>query len=313
MGSVKEKSFKEYEDYMEEKYQNNQAKTPNKKVITFLAEVISELLNNMRVHKEEKEFLQKVANNLYFCEYIKFNSDEYKKLQEEYNDYLQHANKSGEAWYLEQLLKHLKVLVSNYEILHNNVINVALSEIEERFSRKANSKIKELDKTIKENLIKSGEMLGDIADNSNAKRYLDYARKNRKSARWLFWFSLFLMLYVAYISKQLLWNIENLNEFKLLVRIPLTFLILLSAFFMMRESKKLKDKEFQYYDMACRIITSSPYIDGLHIDEKEKDKLKADLVKDFFGRPIECRDDGGLPPIENICEIIKACLDKKNN
>ena len=77
---------------------------------------------------------------------------------------------------------------------------------------------------------------------------------------------------------------------------------------MMREAKKLKDKEFQYTDMAYRIVTSAPYIDGLNLATAEKEKLKARLAEDFFGRPIECRDDGGLPPIENICEIIKTCL-----
>ena len=78
---------------------------------------------------------------------------------------------------------------------------------------------------------------------------------------------------------------------------------------MMREAKKLKDKEFQYTDMAYRIVTSEPYIDGLNLSPEEKAKLKAALVKDFFARPIECRDDGGLPPIDNICEIIKTCLE----
>lgn len=65
-------------------------------------------------------------------------------------------------------------------------------------------------------------------------------------------------------------------------------------------------------DMMCRIITSAPYIDGLtNLDDKKKDEMKAALVKDFFARPIECRDDGGLIPVEEICKIVKACVGEK--
>lgn len=284
---------------------------PRKNVIAFFAKMISELVNNNKVDSLDKDFLQKIAKNIHTHEYTQYNTDDYKKLQQEYSDYLQKINGPGERLAIEKLIRHLKVIKSNYEILNNNILDKVVAELEEKYSKKADNKIKKLDKTIQEKLIKSGEMLGDIADNSNAIKYLNYAHKNRSSARGLFWLSIFLMTLIAGISISVLWNIENINELKLWVRVPLTFLILLPALFMMRESKKLKDKEFQYYDMACRIITSGPYIDSLHIDEKEKDKLKADLVKDFFGRPIECREDGGLPPIENICEVIKACLEKK--
>lgn len=290
---------------------DNKLKSPSKAVISFLAELISDLQNNSKVTKEDKDFLQSMADNIYVCEYLKFNSNEYKKIKDEYEEYKQYRDSSNEVSKIEQLIRNLRILVSNYNILHSKEITEFWKNAVKKLEQQTSSKIKKLDKTIDEKLVKSEEMLGDIADNSNAKRYLDFASTNRISARWLFWISIVLMVAVAVISICILWNIESINELKLWVRVPLTFLILLPAFFMMRESKKLKDKEFQYYDMACRIITSGPYIDSLHIDIKEKDKLKANLVKDFFGCPLECRDDGGLPPIENICEVIKACLEKK--
>ena len=154
--------------------------------------------------------------------------------------------------------------------------------------------------------------IGDIADNKNAGKYKEYYESCRKSASWLFWSSLTIMAVVSGIVVCHLWNIDTIDTTKILIRFPLAFLVLMPSFFMMREAKKLKDKEFQYYDMMCRIVTSAPYIDGLtHLDDNQKDRMKADLVKDFFARPIECRDDGGLVPIEEICKIIKACLGEK--
>lgn len=155
-------------------------------------------------------------------------------------------------------------------------------------------------------------IIGDIAENKNAGKYKEYYENCRKSAKGLFWVSLSIMAFVAVFVGWHLWNIENLESAKLLIRIPMAFLVLLPSFFMMREAKKLKDKEFQYHDMMCRIVTSAPYIDGLtHLDDNQKDRMKADLVKDFFARPIECRDDGGLVPIEEICKIVKTCIGEK--
>lgn len=224
---------------------------------------------------------------------------EYPKL---YYKYESLKNPEGE---LQQNINSIKTLLNEH--------SQSIKDIQSREVNVNKKKIAEMLKYISSKKIEFDKIVGSAAENKNALKYVNYASSCEKSARWLFWCSIFMMFAVAFLSIYLMWKIETLTEFKLLVRISLTFLILLPAFFMMREAKKLKDKEFQYNDIACRIITSGPYIDGLHIDEKEKDKLKADLVKDFFGRPIECRDDGGLPPIENICEIIKTCLDKKNN
>lgn len=158
-------------------------------------------------------------------------------------------------------------------------------------------------------------IIGDIAENKNAGKYKEYYENCRKSAFWLFWASLAIMISTAITVTYncVAYGMLDQSDFSgLLSRISLTALVLLPSFFMMREAKKLKDKEFQYYDMMCRIVTSAPYIDGLtHLDDNQKDRMKADLVKDFFTRPIECRDDGGLVPIEEICKILKTCIGEK--
>lgn len=204
-----------------------------------------------------------------------------------------------------------------YPTIQNGIIG--LKDIKKDFSDiknidvfKERKKVKELLKELDVAKQHADVVIGDIAENKNAKKYNEYYKKCRKSARGLFWFSLLIMGSVAGIVGWHLWNIENLESAKLLIRIPMAFLVLLPSFFMMREAKKLKDKEFQYYDMMCRIVTSAPYIDGLtHLDDNQKDRMKADLVKDFFARPIECRDDGGLVPVEEICKIVKACIGEK--
>lgn len=159
------------------------------------------------------------------------------------------------------------------------------------------------------------QTVGNIAENRNAGKYKEYYENCRKSAFWLFWASLAIMISTAITVTYncVTYGMLDQSDFSgLLSRISLTALVLLPSFFMMREAKKLKDKEFQYYDMMCRIVTSAPYIDGLtHLDDNQKDQMKADLVKDFFARPIECRDDGGLVPIEEICKIAKACTGEK--
>lgn len=196
-----------------------------------------------------------------------------------------------------------------------NMICSDISKINDRLSKFENiDVVKEkedvimLRKYLEDSKQRVDIIIGDIAENKNAGKYKEYYENCRKSARGLFWFSLLIMGSVAGIVGWHLWNIETLESAKLLIRIPMAFLVLLPSFFMMREAKKLKDKEFQYYDMMCRIVTSAPYIDGLtHLDDNQKDQMKADLVKDFFARPIECRDDGGLVPIEEICKIIKVC------
>lgn len=204
-----------------------------------------------------------------------------------------------------------------YPTIQNGLIG--LKDIKKDFSDiknidvfKERKKVKELLKELDVAKQHADVVIGDIAENKNAKKYNEYYKKCRKSARGLFWFSLLIMGSVAWIVGRHLWNIETLESAKLLIRMPMAFLILLPSFFMMREAKKLKDKEFQYHDMMCRIVTSAPYIDGLtHLDDNQKDQMKADLVKDFFARPIECRDDGGLVPVEEICKIVKACIGEK--
>lgn len=155
------------------------------------------------------------------------------------------------------------------------------------------------------------EIRGYFSESKNSEKYRKYYEKCQHSAFWLFWTSIAIMISTAIIVTYncVAYGMLEQSDFSgLLSRISLTALVLLPSFFMMREAKKLKDKEFQYYDMMCRIVTSAPYIDGLtHLDDNQKDRMKADLVKDFFARPIECRDDGGLVPIEEICKIIKVC------
>lgn len=200
-----------------------------------------------------------------------------------------------------------------------NMICSDISKINDRLSKFENiDVVKEkedvivLRKYLEDSKQRVDIIIGDIAENKNAGKYKEYYKKCRKSARGLFWFSLLIMGSVAGIVGWHLWNIENLESAKLLIRIPMAFLVLLPSFFMMREAKKLKDKEFQYHDIMCRIVTSAPYIDGLtHLDDNQKDQMKADLVKDFFARPIECCDDGGLVPVEEICKIVKACIGEK--
>lgn len=295
---------------MEDKKISDKLSKNRSVVINLLADILSNLLNNEFVDEKDKNFLNSMGKKIYEKEYIKFNSSEYKKIKQEYEDYKASINLGSESNKRNKLISHLKTIYTHYDILNNpKALDEALKNIEEHFKNKTNEKIKNLDKNIEKNLNRSREMLGEQAGNTNAAKYKDYAEKNRRAARWLFWTSIVIMVLVASIAIDLLWNIEEIETTKLWLRIPLGFLILLPAFFMMREAKKLKDKEFQYTDMAYRIVTSEPYIDGLNLSPEEKAKLKAALVKDFFGRPIECRDDGGLPPIDNICEVIKTCLD----
>lgn len=282
---------------------------PYKNVRELFANIISHLINNSHISKEDKQFLKEFSKNSKFIEYVQFNSDDYKELYAQFQRYQKSIDTSSEAYEASYLLKDLKIIISKHEIMENAAsFNKALKNVENRANKEATERIKKLDKTIEKKLAQSDEMLGDIAENSNAKKYFDYAEKNRKSAQWLFWFSVAIMGSLAIFSAFALYFTEITSR-DLFVRISLFFAILLPAFFMMREAKKLKDKEFQYTDMAYRIVTSEPYIDGLNLSLEEKAKLKAALVKDFFGRPIECRDDGGLPPIDNICEIIRACID----
>lgn len=191
-------------------------------------------------------------------------------------------------------------------------INDKLSKFDQIDTLEERKKVKELLEYLEKAKEKAEITIGDIAENKNAGKYKEYYESCQKSARCLFWVSLAIMAIVSGIVACHLWNIDTIDTTKILIRFPLAFLVLMPSFFMMRESKKLKDKEFQYHDMMARIITSAPYIDGLtNIDEKQKDQMKADLVKDFFARPIECRDDGGLVPVEEICKIVKACVGEK--
>lgn len=204
-----------------------------------------------------------------------------------------------------------------YPTIQNGIIGIEnikkdFSDIKNIDVFKERKKVKEFLKELDVAKHRADVVIGDIAENKNAGKYNEYYEKCRKSARGLFWLSLLIMGSVAGIVGWHLWNIETLESAKLLIRMPMAFLVLLPSFFMMREAKKLKDKEFQYHDMMCRIVTSAPYIDGLtHLDDNQKDQMKADLVKDFFARPIECRDDGGLVPIEEICKIVKTCAGEK--
>lgn len=194
-----------------------------------------------------------------------------------------------------------------------NMICSDISKINDRLSKFENiDVVKEkedvimLRKYLEDSKQRADIIIGDIAENKNAGKYKEYYENCRKSARGLFWFSLLIMGSVAGIVGWHLWNIENLESAKLLIRIPMAFLVLLPSFFMMREAKKLKDKEFQYHDIMCRIVTSAPYIDGLtHLDDNQKDQMKADLVKDFFARPIECCDDGGLSPLTEMSGTLR--------
>lgn len=155
------------------------------------------------------------------------------------------------------------------------------------------------------------DMVGAVAENANAGRYIKYANRAKYAANGLFLTSIAIMVGIAIIALWPLWEGYHIDWIDLLPRVPVFFVVLLPSFFMMREAKKQRDKEFQFKDMECRILTSSQFIDSLELKKSEKDALKAQLVKDLFGKPMEYYPDGGLPPIDNICEVIKTCLDRK--
>lgn len=214
-------------------------------------------------------------------------------------------------------LNTTRTLHKHIEELKTDISNSAPLDIkkERQALRRIIGNAEKTEKELNEKNEKAAIVLGSVAENKNAGKYKEYYENCRKSAFWLFWASLAIMISTAITVTYncVAYGMLDQSDFSgLLSRISLTALVLLPSFFMMREAKKLKDKEFQYYDMMCRIVTSAPYIDGLtHLDDNQKDRMKADLVKDFFARPIECRDDGGLVPIEEICKIIKACLGEK--
>lgn len=219
--------------------------------------------------------------------------------------------KSSQAVDIKQNIENI---LSQNKTTTDQISNLekSINEIKQIETKKERAEISNLLKYLKAAKEKTDILVGNIADNKNAGKYKEYYESCKKSARRLFWSSLLIMAVVSGIVVCHLWNIDTIDTTKILIRFPLAFLVLMPSFFMMRESKKLKDKEFQYHDMMCRIITSAPYIDGLiNLDERQKDQMKADLVKDFFARPIECRDDGGLVPADEICKIVKACVGEK--
>lgn len=188
-------------------------------------------------------------------------------------------------------------LISKFEQLRNTDANVDKLKIAE-YKKKAQKDQKIIE-----------DMVGAVAENANAGRYIKYANRAKYTANGLFLVAIAIMLGIAMIA---LWPIcdgYHIDWIDLLPRVPVFFVVLLPSFFMMREAKKQRDKEFQFKDMECRILTSSQFIDSLELKKSEKDALKAQLVKDLFGKPMEYHPDGGLPPIDNICEIIKTCLE----
>ena len=286
----------------EDKSENNKKSIATyAEIKNILIEIYNIIVANDAITETEKRFVNILINNRSFISFLKSDNKAYSLLCLFYNKLKQRPKALVHS-------KTILLFLENYwNSFSRNKSHKNLRDIE-KLNKTADDKIKELDKDIEQNLNKSREMLGEQAGNTNAKRYFDYAEKNRKSARWLFWFSVAIMGSLGIFSAFALY-FTDITSKDLFVRISIFFAILLPAFFMMREAKKLKDKEFQYTDMAYRIVTSEPYIDGLNLSPEEKAKLKAALVKDFFGRSIECRDDGGLPPIDNICEIIKTCLE----
>lgn len=272
-----------------------------------LSEILSYLLQNAKLSEKDTAWLHKMFENVKKRSYPFFMQEDSTLLEENFKDYKDSKNLPQEELYEKILLRDLKNIHDKSDLFYKTIKD-SINKVSTYYEQQADDKIKELDKDIELNLNKSKEMLGEQAGNSNAQKYFEYAEKNRKSAQWLFWSSVSIMGSLAIFSFFALYFADIIAK-DLFVRISLFFAILLPAFFMMREAKKLKDKEFQYTDMAYRIVTSEPYIDGLNLPPEEKAKLKAALVNDFFGRPIECRDDGGLPPIDNICEIIKTCIE----
>lgn len=191
-------------------------------------------------------------------------------------------------------------LVTKFDALKKIDSNIDRLEISE-YKKKAQK-----DQRIIETIV------GTVADNANAGRYIRYANNAKRWAIVWFLFGLSLMIYISgTVFASFVANISFNDWGGVLPRVLTLFVVLLPALFMMREAKKQRDKSFQFKDMECRILTSGQFIDSLNLDKKEKDRLKAQLVKDLFGKPMEYCSDGGLPPIEQICEVIKTCLNKE--
>ncbi len=247
----------------------------------------------------------------------------YKKFLELYNQIeqiyifcLSRINNSQvdkQLYKIQDNISNLKKTVSNLApidfIKEKENINKTLEQLN---TKKVETE--QILKYIKDKKNTADILTSELAYSKNAIKYIVFAKANRKSARSLFWFSIIIMGLVALFSLIIFWHIPvmEIKDIKILwLRFPILLVVLMPAFFMMRESKKLKDKEFQYHDMACRIVTSAPYIDGLSISDEEKGKLKADLVKDFFGKPIECLDDGGAMPLSEIQKFVDSCAKLK--
>ncbi len=282
-----------------------------------LSDIYSIYSKWMKNHEKSQDLFITILNK---CRYIsliisdKIPSDIAIKYMAHYQKCYENLLNDKIAKLSSENLNTTRTLYKHIEELKTDISNSAPLDIkkERKALRRIIGNAEKTEKELNEKNEKAAIVLGSVAENKNAGKYKEYYENCRKSAKGLFWFSLSIMVFVAVFVGWHLWNIETLESAKLLIRMPMAFLVLLPSFFMMREAKKLKDKEFQYYDMMCRIVTSAPYIDGLtHLDDNQKDQMKADLVKDFFARPIECRDDGGLVPIEEICKIVKTCAGEK--
>ena len=180
-----------------------------------------ELYESVNLSTEESQFLQNCFNNKQFINFIKVDTKEYENLKKAFNLYKK--NPSYEMCKI--VINQFRHLWKDYEIF-SEVMDTTMQRLEAHYNNIAEEQIQH----IQANVHKSDVLTGIQAGDENAKKYLDYAEKNRKSARWLFWFSVSIMGSLSIFSAFALY-FTDITSKDLFVRISLFFAILLPAFF----------------------------------------------------------------------------------
>ena len=197
--------------------------------------------------------------------------------------------------------------VEEYKNKTNNNIELLNKKIEEIIKDHQNNS-EETIKYLENTKAQAAKLLNIISNIGVTGNYNKIANQERRTANWLRGIAIVFMIIGIVVISEIVFKISTIGfDWKLLLsRVGVTLVILIPAFYLVKESANHRKNEIRNRKMELELASINPYLELL--PEKEKIELKSKLTEKFFGQSETLIDGKETVTTSSLFELLEKVL-----
>lgn len=201
-----------------------------------------------------------------------------------------------------------KALINKADLRINEDVNKLNAKIDGEFEKMASKAGKALD-VLGKFQDDAAKVFNVVVNTMQAGAYSSYANEEKRTANFLRWSAICLMLtgVIILVAPELYKIFKNISDYSLdwratIARIPFSAVLFVPAFYLARESNKHRNTEVQNKRRELILSTLDPYLALL---PKEKaDEIKSDVAKGIFSESVAGENDSSTAEAGNLIALI---------